>query len=214
MKKIIAIFLILDLIIVLTSCQFITNNTGDFDYPKYIDSISEYNTTEYPVKSPVFVDVIPENAEVVSYYYYNYWNEQTDRYLELTFEDQNAMEVYLQTLFAHATVYESDILRKFDDCFIEEKNPYDDSYIDCFYIIYSVEVNNRCVTGYSINNDDGREIFAYYNIISYSLENLTIIQTSTNGLYRDKIQSYIPKYLMRFSVQTESNFERYCYFKG
>ena len=214
MKKIAALFLIFGISLSLTSCRLLEaiEKALDLDYPKYTDDISNYNTEEYPINAPLFMDDIPANAEIVSFKYYNYWNECEDIYLELKFKDEIELSQYVETVMNFAKEYSKTHYGKdftVDESFIVEENPYNSSYTDCIYIVLSRKSGDNMITGYAISQDDGRDIDCYYRIISYSISDLTVIQTSSVGYYRELLQEYIPQYMERFSVDVNAEFTRW-----
>ena len=48
-----------------------------------------------------------------------------------------------------------------------------------------------------------------FAIISYSYEELTIIQTYSNSSYLEGIDEYIPKYFLRFDIPLTEKLERH-----
>lgn len=216
MKKIAALFLIFGISLSLTSCRLLEaiEKALDLDYPKYTDEIADYNTEEYPVNYPIFMVDIPKNADVVSFCFYNYWNECKDVYLELKFNDEAELLEYLDSLMNYAKEYIQLRCGKnlsVEECFIVDKNPYNDSYTDYICTDFAAKVGNDMITGYSISHDDKREIKCYYGIISYSVSDLTVIQTRSVGSYREELrdQKYIPEYMERFSVDVNAEFTRW-----
>ncbi len=178
------------------------------DYPFTTDSIEDYNNEKYNGNhsSYVFMPTLPENAEVVSYYSYNYWDKSYDRYLELKFGTREEIYEYLNALFEYAianieearlTLYPKD-----DDWFAREVNPYDSSFIDCYSkddFYYSGDYE---YTGYKTFETT---LYCSYGVISYSYDCLTVIQSYASGSFQRFYQDdYIPKFLERFGITHSS----------
>ena len=64
----------------------------------YTEKIDDYNTDEFPIFSAIFLDDLPENLNIVSFVYYNYWHEAHDVYLEISFDTPEDMERYISSL--------------------------------------------------------------------------------------------------------------------
>lgn len=178
------------------------------NYPFTTDSIEDYNNEKYNSNHSyyVFMPTLPENAEVVSYYSYNYWDESYDRYLELKFGTREEMDEYLNALFEYSianieeemqTLYPKD-----DDWFVREVNPYDSSFIDCYSkddFYYSGDYE---YTGYKTFETT---LYCSYSVISYSYDCLTVIQSYASGSFQRFYQDdYIPKFLERFGITHSS----------
>ena len=177
------------------------------DYPFTTDSIEDYNNDKYNSNRSyiVFMPTLPENAEVVSYYSYNYWDQNYDRYLELKFGTREEMDEYLNALFEYAianieeerpTLYPKD-----DDWFAREVNPYDSSFIDCYSKEYFYSRGDHEYTGY----ETGSSLYCVYRVISYSYDSLTVIQSYARGSFQRFYHGdYIPKFLERFGITHDS----------
>lgn len=175
------------------------------------ENIEDYNTADYPVWESVFMETLPEKAEVVRYAYYDYWHEVRDRYLELKFETIEDLNSYLLELKEYTRVKtnpDSPFMQK-NDLFIEETNPYNNLYTDLLCTYNSYTQNHIGKTGYKILFEDDETRFrCSFGIISYSYEELTIIQSVCSGLFRDIIHDYTPEYFKRFNVPTDKELER------
>ena len=101
------IILFIVLVIIFTSINLI-KFIGNFINSRgaiHSNNISEYNSEDYKTNisgSPVFLDTIPENAQVVDYEYYDWYRENIDVYLELKFDTQEELENYLDILIQNA----------------------------------------------------------------------------------------------------------------
>lgn len=176
-------------------------------YPFTTDSIEDYNNEKYNSNHSyyVFMPMLPENAEVVSYYSYNYWDQNYDRYLELKFGTREEMDEYLNALFEYAianieearqTLYPKD-----DDWFAREVNPYDSSFIDCYSKEDFYSRGEHEYTGYKT----GSSLRCSYSVISYSYDCLTVIQSYARGSFQRFYHGdYIPKFLERFGITHSS----------
>lgn len=191
--------------------NFIDNFINSFDDSViHSDNISEYNSGDYKRNiswSPVFLDTIPENAQVIDYEYYDWYRENIDVYLELKFETQEELENYLDTLIQNAeekSMKNKGIER---ELFLTKQNPYDYKYTDLIctaYASYSGALGNH--VDFSIEYENGKTLLdIYHHIISYSVEELTVIQNLCH--WSDYMYSYTPKYITRFNIPTNENYE-------
>ena len=90
MKKLICCFLLVVFVHSLLSCSLFET------HELYTTDISNYDSEEYPIDVCGFLfKELPENAEVLSFSYYDYWNEDVDIYLELKFEHQDELLNYI-----------------------------------------------------------------------------------------------------------------------
>ena len=177
----------------------------------YTDDIINYHTESYPLP-PLFLEEIPSNAQVVSFSYYNYWHEQFDYYLELTFDTSEEMESYILQL----KNYYSEKLSHIDywpqqGKIIVDTNPYDSDYTDMFYTIYGTSSSETNRTGYGIKQIGKKLKYeCCFGVISYSLEDLTVIQSYTS-FWTVTTFEHIPKYFTRFNIPNDREFEKYYY---
>ena len=185
----------------------------------YTESIEDYNTEEYPVKSPIFLETIPDNATVISYSYYDYWHESHDLYIELKFSAESELKEYINSIKNHAESYLINSTKPSGgEWFIEVESPYDPNYVELVSLSHSTWQNDKHFVGYSIEKKDsinsGHKYTQYvcnYRIISYSLEDLTVIQSCAQGYFQYFEEAYVPKYFTRFSIPTDEEFERIYY---
>ena len=173
------------------------------NYPFTTDSIEDYNNEKYNGDHSyyVFMPTLPENAEVVSYYSYNYWDQDYDRYLELKFGTREEMDEYLNALFEYASANIEEarqtLYPKDDDWFAREVNPYDSSFIDCYSKDHFYSRGEYEYTGY----ETGSSLRCSYSVISYSYDCLTVIQSYARGSFQRFYHGdYIPKFLERFGI--------------
>lgn len=204
-KRLTAAFFILTLLFQLISCD---------DYGViYTESIENYNTEEYPVKSAVFLETIPDNATVISFSYYDYWHESSEIYIELKFRTEAELEEYINSIKTHSESYLINATKPSDgEWFVEVQNPYDSNYVELVSLSHSSWQNNKHSVGYSIEHHNTYITYVCnYGIISYSSEDLTVIQSSTQGRFETFEENYVPKYFERFNIPTDEEFERRYY---
>ena len=177
------------------------------NYPFTTDSIEDYNNEKYNSNHSyyVFMPTLPENAEVVSYYSYNYWDQNYDRYLELKFGTREEMDEYLNALFEYASANIEEarqtLYPKDDDWFAREVDPYDSSFIDCYSKEDFYSRGEHEYTGY----ETGSSLYCSYSVISYSYDCLTVIQSYACGSFQRFYHGdYIPKFLERFGITHSS----------
>lgn len=210
-RRSVAVFFILTLLFQLVSCD---------DYGViYTESIEDYNTEEYPVKSTVFLETIPDSATVISFSYYDYWHESHEIYIELKFSAESELKEYINSIKDHAESYLINATKPSNgEWFAEVESPYDSNYVELISLSHSTWQNDKRFVGYSIEKRDSVEHSGYYTqyvcnyqIISYSLEDLTVIQSSTQGYFEYFEEAYVPKYFRRFNIPTDKELERRYY---
>ena len=186
------------------------------------DDVSNLNSGEYQWFGKVFSKStnLPDNAEVIDYYYYYYLIEANDEYLELRFKTEEETLEYLKRIKAEIVENLKEYrVPQYGSWFYEEQNPYNPLYTDVFCLYHSTRRpslgEKPDYVGYSVKlKDDSTFITANCGIISYSIEEKTVIQTFFDESDKDSARCYfIPKYFVRFGVPTTENHERYIYFK-
>ena len=95
-KKTFIIIILLAVIVVIILIMILNKSP----YPLYTEKAEDYNSESYPINAPIFLENIPIEAEIISYSYYNYWEEDRDTYLELKFQDRSDMEKYIEQLIS------------------------------------------------------------------------------------------------------------------
>ena len=207
-KKAYIVFLIISILMSLCSCK---------DERVYTDRIENYNAEGFSLDSPIFAKELPDNAEVVSFSYFDYWHEFHEYYLELKFQSEEELIEYIDFIKTFAIEYSvsngGTYRPENEEWFIESKNPYSSEYIDLFLTTYQTSKADKRFTGYKIEYSSEEGYAHYFNnfgVISYSLNDLTVIQASSQGGHND--DDYIPKYFTRFCVPITENHERYFYF--
>ena len=177
----------------------------------YTEDISDYNQEGYLLSKVIFPEAIPDNAQVVSFAYYDYWYELQDCYLELKFETVEDMELYLsERIEASSSVLEN--TSSTEPYYVEVQNPYNASFSEYIYLNNITFKGDLSYTGYEI--DKLEEDFYYscnFGIISFSHETLTVIHTKTCGGFLIGDDRYVPKYFKRFQVPHDQESQRLFY---
>ena len=147
---------------------------------------------------------IPEDAQVVDYSYAELYDGRSDFYLELKFTTVQGFEQFLEKLMKEARdeKLDGEIYKDDTDLFLKTTNPYDSSFNEIVFLtnprqrgyIYWVGYKDYC---YSVNET----IECCLSLISYSLEELIVIQTRIYGVFPEYIYDYrMPKYFERFNI--------------
>lgn len=196
-RVLLSLVLVLSLMLSMVSC---------YDGEKYTSDIADYNTEKYPLRVP-FPKTIPENAEVVKFVWHDYWHEDTDQYLQLRFDSEDALQDFLDELITSASneLTADHTYRPADgNWFFTTENPYDNSFTDCFCKEDHVNIGNKDYFGYEIEIDDDGDYWlsCYYCVISYSLSSRTVIINHASGVSADA-DGWKPTYFERFSIPNE-----------
>ena len=176
----------------------------------YTTDVADYNKENYIVPASYFLDEIPEYASVTSFSFFR--EEQTlnrDYYLELSFDTVEDMERYYGKLMERCewAVKNKTLPEGFDEWFIMRENPYDSSYTDMFSLnSLDIKTYNRDYLGYRYERIGTTDAFsANYAVISYSYEDLTVIQNFCCYQSFREIDEYNPLYLKRFGADAFSD---------
>ena len=206
--------------ITLLMCLFLRlcgiNNSIEHVY--YTQDIKDYGIEDYDLKKNMELDWFPQdlpsNAEVLAFSYYNDYRElpiHYDLYLELKFQNEDELKSYLDGLLSDIEAYN---LQQYNPTYAldggsyySEKNPYDDSFIDIFYFTTATWKCDIHYVGYSVDPDGFREYDTNYSIISYSIDELIVVQTCANGSFSS--DRHIPKYMQKFNVSPDELLERH-----
>ena len=219
MKKEVIIALFITLGVLLTVIAPIVGffiYISSIDLTDYTENIEDYNTEKYRlpfILVPIFLDAIPENATVVRFSHYCYYHrEDEDIYLELKFETKEEMDEYLSAIKDQCQKEFEPVAHNYNskDAFVEVENPYNEKYIELFYKRCCISRMNEEYTGYSAE-DQGKGYYydCQFAVVSYSYEELTVIQAYTSGGFYEPENKYTPKYFIRFSVPLREEFERH-----
>lgn len=192
-------FTILSLILVLAtlvSC----GNRGEL----YTEDISDYNSDQHHRRSSFFLPELPTNADVVFFSSYNYYHEIFDQYLELKFNTKEEMHEYISSILDYdlASFSKDNREEPAIGWVVEEANPYNSSYTDLISTSMTTgSVEDKWV-GYKIRTTGSERIHANLSVVSYSDEELTVIQAYIYG------SNYTFKYFTRFNIPLDENHER------
>ena len=179
----------------------------------YTQQQVDYNTDKYPITEPIFLDKIPVNARVASFSYYNYWDEARDIYLEIKFDTEEEFNAYLSDL-TEKYLKAMEGISPPSNCewLVKMQNPYNENFVDLFCTAFVSYSENKIFTGYRIVLDDDECRYdCNFGVISYSYEELTIVQSLTTGYFCNSIHKYTPQYFVRFSVPFNETTERLIY---
>ncbi len=209
---ILSFILVLLFIIIMVGIAKCISSKNSF---QHTTDLTNYNEKDFPLPS-IFLNDIPNYAKVVSFSYYNYYNEEKDIYLELKFNNTDQLEEYLKNLLLNSVEnFNSQGWKtpQNNEWFLESQNMHKQSYVDMFCVIYSSNKKEKNFTGYSIeiNNDNSAIYECNFGVISYSYEELTIIQNYCTGTFQEKVNKFIPKYFDYFNVPLNKNYERLFY---
>lgn len=212
MKKNVLIIFILIIVFVFSIINVIkTDESGVL----FSDNIDDYDSEEYFIPKTVFPNIIPPNAQVVLFTYFDYWNEVRDVYLELKFNTSDEMEDYLMNVKLDCVSNCKNIKPdKIDNIFIKAQNVYNSSFEEVFCTLYSTLQGDDDYTGYKIVEDDGK--FRYecnFGLTAYSFDELTVIHTYVYGWYKNDIHNHIPIYFKRFDVPLNESNQRVLFLK-
>ena len=161
----------------------------------YTEDIANYGVYDKEFGYSHFPEAISEDMEVVDFcYYFKYVDaRQIDLYLEVQFENEETMEMYLAEAIASFSQTQT------------FSNPYDPSYTDVIadeWALLSPEGNFAAYIEFDSGSSvDYKYVEAGYAAVSYSYEDLTIIYT---GIYVGsdlEITDHYPRYLERFGVE-------------
>lgn len=181
---------------------------------RFTNNIDDYGADRYHLAAGIYLEEIPANAEVIRFSNYDCWNEVTDIYLELKFRSTDEMEHYLSDLRANClNLLPNAAPPQNGSWFIKEQNPYTESYYDEFFVLYHTLENGKNYVGYSVekNKNNTFDYSCHFALISYSFEELTVIQTYVSGRFQDTVHNYTPQYFIRFNVPTNDTYTRMHY---
>ena len=182
-------------------CCFVIQNANQV---VTIDDISQYNVEELSLWG-VFPNQIPSCVVDAQYHYSKYYSN-CDANLVMVFDTRQSMEQFLME--TEEVTLEGDFLKK--------DNPHDEGWIDIFplkggaatyssgeaedFFYYEIEPEAKL-----------SRISAYYTVISYSYDLLTVYITHFDGirLIENKTVDLIPQYLKKFRIDTETAAEYY-----
>lgn len=202
-----------------TSCdKFILNREEEAMI--VTENIDDYNSAEYPLDSfDVFLDEIPDEANVISYHYRKIYRSYYDICLETRFDTTEQIDSYIlkikeKFLNNHS---ENPIVQRNGWAIIEE-NPHDSEYIDVF-LTYTEKDKMDYFAISSAVGFKYRSVVPYfsgsYQLISYSYEKLIVRQFCTYDTIQYYLDSetsqnslYTPQYFLKFDVPLDKDVER------
>ena len=195
------VFLLLISMLLISSC---------YNYPVYIDDIALYSQTVS--NESFFKPVLPSNAEICKFSNYNNWNEDFDTFLELSFKNEEDLIECLKILAPSQFDPNGEDGYKQSELFLKMPNPYNASYTDLVNLFYVSSNAHTTYTGYSVRVSKIMFLKCNFGVISYSLEELKIVQASMQGSFSfgDTFDSenYTPKYFEYFNIAINENTER------
>ena len=199
-RKFIALLLLISMLL-MSSC---------YNYPLYIDDPALYSQTIS--NNNFYKGDLPESAEIVRFSHYNNWNEDFDTYLELSFRSEEDLIECLKILAPSKFDPNGEAIYQQSELFLETPNPYNSSYTDLVNLFYVSSNAYTTYTGYSVRISKIMFLKCNFGVISYSLEDLKIVQASMQGSFSfgDTFDSenYTPKYFEYFNIAINENTER------
>lgn len=178
----------------------------------YTEDIENYGKYDGAISPDFFPVSITEDMAVVQFaYYYKYADcDQNDLYLEVKFETEETMNVYLERVKNAFS----------ENGFISYTNPYDSKYTDIIekeWIVSSASYGDfASVIEFYENDNYTKYVDMKYYSVSYSYDELTMIYNYTDigsdilfGYNPDK-GTYCPKYLERFNVEYDTTNDFHC----
>ncbi len=159
--------------------------------------IADYATDHHLTE--LFPDTIPENAEA-NYFYYNYYSEDEDEFLELTFSTDADLQAFLDETFADLDATK---LR-------ERNNPYDPRFTEYIYGKYAswIPAEGHFMR-WEYRAMVGDEIWVYSHWHSLNVcpeERRAVITYSRGGEW------HTPKYVEYFGVPLDENLKDVIWF--
>ena len=184
-----------------TNDEYYTEDVYDFFENMYDDEV-------------LFSKEIPNNATVSNFMFYKYFTDRRDVYLELKFDTAEDMDNYIAALLTNFEEYYrskyGDNVSLLNEYLVETVCPYDNSYNEIFITLNTTKFGNdpNYYVGFAV--DDQYHNFKYYDcnysILSYSTENLTVIQTSALGSFSKELK-HIPGYIQKYNIPLEKSHE-------
>ena len=173
----------------------------------YTENSADYNLYEHKF----FPSEIPKSAEILKFSKYEYWVEDYDTYLELKFNTVEELEHHLGNLKDNIkNSVKKEIYPNNESLFLEVENPYDSTYTDVFVLCYATWSDSQRYTGYEFEiYEDYSVLDCNFLIISYSYEDLILIESATQGSFGDDYgYDYVPKYFERFNIPLDEKCKR------
>lgn len=210
-KVIIALTIIAVVLLLLYACGFF----ADGETKKYTTNIEDYNTEKYPLTA-IFPQQIPENASVNKFSYYEFYHEDFEEYLELSFKTREEMEQYIEEFLAAAK--DELITSKYyihgEDLFMVEENPHNKLYTDVIFTCFAVSNAYEDFTGYEYKKNKDYDWLSIYSFgcVSYSYDELVVIHSYLDGNFTPE-NNHTLQYFEKLNIGLNEDLSRIIYFK-
>lgn len=177
----------------------------------YTTNFEDYFAKEVYNHSNVLPEKIPDNAQIVGFYYYNYWNEDVDVFLEIQFDTKDDLISYVD--FYEKLCQEQYQTRHnvLESCFVKKNNAYCQSYTELYHIENHTMTGEKSYVGYEINpaKETLCNFDCHFGVVCYSYEELRVVFSYVRGGFRNRENYYTPAYFIRFKVPTAEKIENY-----
>lgn len=220
MKRMIKLTVVISLLLGVLCILFLWAYIVYFTKPEviYTTDIEEYYKKTLYHYSDIFPEALPENAQLVNFFYYNYWKDNIEVFLEIEFDSKEFMESFLdlhqkQCQEKYKKKYESTpFFEAINYCFTKKENPYKKSYTDLYHMTHTTSTVDKEFTGYRIDlGEDTAEYTCNFGVISYSYEDLRVVFAYVRGSFHNNVHYYTPAYFVRFEVPVTQKIECYIY---
>lgn len=174
------------------------NGSNGCSYTEDINNYGQYEIRESAIA--YFPEKITDEMNVVKYSYYHksIGSSYYDIYLEVRFDDVEAMERCLEVARASFT----------DNGYVEYTNPYDPTYTEIVENesrIYSNE--GDFISSIEFRGEEYKYVSMLYHSVSYSYDNMTVIYNFTQTTSEINVGNdpdagkFYPRYLEKFGVE-------------
>ena len=212
-KVIIALIIIAGVLFLLYACGLFT----DDETKKYTTNIEDYNTEKYSLPAILFPQQIPENTTVNNFSYYEFYHEDFENYLELSFKTREEMEQYIENFLA--TAKDELVTSKYyihgEDLFVVEENPHNKLYMDVIFTCFAVSRAYEDFTGYEYKKNKDCEWLSIYNFgcVSYSYDELVVIHSYLHGNFTPE-NNHTLQYFEKLNIGLNEDLSRIICFKN
>ena len=166
--------------------MIVFGNTVGYSYTENVEHYQEIIESEENAIYTHFPDINDEDMEVVNFSHFFKVTDhgRYDVFLEVRFDDRETMERYVSQAI-------SELGERYGKTY---QNPYNSSYTDSVKEKYDIH--------WDFDHDDHCDIDAYYQGISYSYDDMTVlyVYTDIEGI---STKEYLPKYLQYFGILCE-----------
>jgi hypothetical protein len=207
------LYAVIILCVLVVAFMYVKLENGRLNSIKITEDITDYNTDEYFILSEVFPAKIPENAQVITFSHVVFWSTAEDVYLELKFNTQDEMLAYLEQILNKSMGDEQrSQWTKPNEQFIRTSNIYAPDYEELFSTKYLAWKSDEFYTGYEVSVTAERTAYdCDLDLISYCIDDLTVIHTYIKGVFISNVHEYVPIYFRRFDVPIDRNHKR-CFY--